>query len=48
MIGVLAGPSPDEVKAGIDAILQVTKSDAYFEALDEEKNHALYAQKYGV
>ncbi|ADE70693.1 MULTISPECIES: ethanolamine utilization microcompartment protein EutL [Priestia] len=43
MIGVLAGPSPDEVKAGIDAILQVTKSDAYFEALDEEKNHALYA-----
>lgn len=37
MIGVLAGPSPDEVKAGIDAVLQVTKSDAYFEALDEEK-----------
>jgi ethanolamine utilization protein EutL len=43
MIGVLAGPSPDEVKAGIEAVLQVTKSDAYFEALDEEKNHALYA-----
>ncbi|MFP7732319.1 ethanolamine utilization microcompartment protein EutL [Priestia aryabhattai] len=43
MIGVLAGSSPDEVKAGIDAVLQVTKSDAYFEALDEEKNHALYA-----
>lgn len=43
MIGILAGPNPDEVKSGIDAVLQTVESDAYFEALDEEKSHALYA-----
>ncbi|TYR78910.1 ethanolamine utilization microcompartment protein EutL [Priestia megaterium] len=43
MIGVLAGPSPDEVKAGVDAVIQMAESDAYFEALNKEKSHALYA-----
>jgi ethanolamine utilization protein EutL len=43
MIGILAGPNPDEVKSGIDAVLQTIESDAYFEALNEEKSHALYA-----
>jgi ethanolamine utilization protein EutL len=43
MIGILAGPSPDEVQSGIDAVLQTVKTDAYFESLNEEKTHALYA-----
>lgn len=43
MIGVLAGPSPDEVKSGMDAVIQTAENDAYFEALDDEKSHALYA-----
>lgn len=43
MIGVLAGPSPDEVQSGIDAVLQTVQSAAYFEALNKEKTHALYA-----
>lgn len=43
MIGIIAGPSPDEVQSGIDAVLQTAESDAYFEALNQEKTHALYA-----
>jgi len=43
MIGILAGPTPDEVKSGVDAVLQTVENDAYFEALDEHKSHALYA-----
>ncbi|MED4204898.1 ethanolamine utilization microcompartment protein EutL [Neobacillus mesonae] len=43
MIGILAGPSPDEVQSGIDAVRQTTETSAYFEALNPEKTHALYA-----
>jgi len=43
MIGVLAGPSPDEVKSGMDAVIQTAENEAYFEAINEEKSHALYA-----
>ncbi|WP_174727159.1 ethanolamine utilization microcompartment protein EutL [Mesobacillus harenae] len=43
MIGILAGPSPDEVISGIDAVRQTAESGAFFEALDQEKTHALYA-----
>ncbi|UOE53161.1 ethanolamine utilization microcompartment protein EutL [Bacillus sp. CMF12] len=43
MIGIIAGPSPDEVKSGMEAVLQTAESDAYFEALDQEKAHAIYA-----
>ncbi|HJV16714.1 MAG TPA: ethanolamine utilization microcompartment protein EutL [Bacillales bacterium] len=43
MIGILAGPNPDEVKSGIDAVIQTVECDAYFEALNEEKSHALYS-----
>jgi ethanolamine utilization protein EutL len=43
MIGILAGPSPDEVKSAMDAVFQTAQSDAYFEAVNEEKSHALYA-----
>lgn len=43
MIGIIAGPSPDEVKSGMEAVLQTAESDAYFEALDQETTHAIYA-----
>lgn len=43
MIGILAGPNPDEVKSGIEAVLQTAETDAYFEALNQDKSHALYA-----
>lgn len=43
MIGMIAGPSPDEVKSGMEAVLQTAKSDAFFEAINHEKTHALYA-----
>ncbi|MFK9094796.1 ethanolamine utilization microcompartment protein EutL [Bacillus salipaludis] len=43
MIGIIAGPSPDEVKSGMEAVLQTAKSDAFFEAINHEKTHALYA-----
>ncbi|MHC0036402.1 ethanolamine utilization microcompartment protein EutL [Pseudoneobacillus sp. C159] len=43
MIGIIAGPSPDEVKSGMEAVLQTAESDAYFEALNPEKTHAIYA-----
>lgn len=42
-IGILSGPNPDEVKSGIQAVEQVVESEAYFEAINEEKTHALYA-----
>jgi len=43
MIGILAGPTPDEVQSGIEAVLQTAETDAYFEACDSEKTHAIYA-----
>lgn len=42
-IGVLAGPNPDEVKSAMEAVMVTVQSDAYFEALNEDKSHALYA-----
>jgi ethanolamine utilization protein EutL len=43
MIGIIAGPSPDEVKSGLEAVFQTAESDAFFEALNPEKTHAIYA-----
>ncbi|WP_312469449.1 ethanolamine utilization microcompartment protein EutL [Neobacillus sp.] len=43
MIGIIAGVSPDEVKSGMEAVLQTAKFDAFFEAINQEKTHALYA-----
>jgi ethanolamine utilization protein EutL len=43
MIGILAGPNPEEVKSGIEAVIQTAETDAYFEALNEDKSHAIYA-----
>lgn len=42
-IGILAGPTPDEVSSGIDAVRHTIENEAYFEALNEEGSHALYA-----
>ncbi|MED4017744.1 ethanolamine utilization microcompartment protein EutL [Sutcliffiella cohnii] len=43
MIGILAGPNPDEVRSGIDSVIQTAESDAYFESLNEDGSHAIYA-----
>lgn len=43
MIGIITGTSPDEVKSGMEAVLQTAKSGAFFEAINHEKTHALYA-----
>ncbi|MBH0229717.1 ethanolamine utilization microcompartment protein EutL [Halobacillus yeomjeoni] len=42
-IGVLAGPNPDEVKSGMDVVEKVIESEAYFEAINQEKTHSLFA-----
>jgi ethanolamine utilization protein EutL len=43
MIGIMAGPSPDEVKSGMEAVFQTAESGAFFEALNHDKTHALFA-----
>lgn len=43
MIGILAGPSPDEIKSALEAVYQAAESDVFFEALNEDKSHALFA-----
>ena len=43
MIGIIAGPSPDEIKSALEAIIQTAEQDVYFEALNEDKSHALFA-----
>ncbi|WP_281974676.1 ethanolamine utilization microcompartment protein EutL [Halobacillus litoralis] len=42
-LGIVAGPDPDEVKSAMDAIYQVVDGGAYFEALNAEKTHSLFA-----
>lgn len=42
-IGIIAGPSPDEVRSGIEAIENTIQYDAFFESLNESRTHALYA-----
>lgn len=43
VIGIIAGSSPDEVQSGLDAIEQKVKFDAFFEQINGNSNHALYA-----
>ena len=42
-IGILAGPSPDEVKSAIEAVQITVQNDAFFEALNQDASHAIYA-----
>ncbi|MFE8700866.1 ethanolamine utilization microcompartment protein EutL [Cytobacillus sp. FJAT-54145] len=42
-IGILSSTNNEEVRSGIDAIVQTVKSQAHFEALNEEETHALFA-----
>lgn len=42
-LGVLAGPDPEEVKSGMEAVQQMVETGAHFEALDAEESHLLYA-----
>jgi ethanolamine utilization protein EutL len=42
-IGILAGPTPAEVKSGIEAFMYTVENEAWFYALDDEGKHAVYA-----
>lgn len=42
-IGIIAGPSPEEVKSGLDSIKVTVEHKAYFEAVEGNPNHAFYA-----
>ncbi len=42
-IGILAGPTPDEVISGLEAAQHIINHEAFFEALDEDGSHTLYA-----
>ncbi|WP_313892840.1 ethanolamine utilization microcompartment protein EutL [Psychrobacillus sp.] len=43
-IGIISGPSPEEVKSGLDSIRITIENDVYFEAINDDENHALYAK----
>ena len=43
MIGIIAGPSPDEVKSGLEAIEQKVQYDTFFLEIGDGTGHALYA-----
>ncbi|MGE7914590.1 ethanolamine utilization microcompartment protein EutL [Lysinibacillus xylanilyticus] len=43
VIGIIAGRTPDEIRSGLDAIQQKIQFDAYFEAILQNENHALFA-----
>lgn len=43
VIGIIAGSSPDEIRSGLDAIQQKIQFDTYFEAINNNDNHALFA-----
>jgi len=43
VIGIIAGSSPDEIRSGLDAIQQKIEFDTYFEAINNNDNHALFA-----
>jgi ethanolamine utilization protein EutL len=42
-IGIIAGPSPDEVISGVEAARNVIENEAYFEAINCDGTHSLYA-----
>lgn len=42
-IGVIAGPTPEQVRSGLDAVHTTVESEAYFEALNSAHDHVLYA-----
>ncbi|MEK5333276.1 ethanolamine utilization microcompartment protein EutL [Lysinibacillus sp. FSL W8-0992] len=43
MIGIIAGSSPDEIRSGLEAIEQKIQFDTYFEAINGNESHALFA-----
>ncbi|KXH83835.1 ethanolamine utilization microcompartment protein EutL [Sporosarcina sp. HYO08] len=42
-IGIIAGPSPEEVKSGLDSIRITIENSAYFEAINGNQDHAMFA-----
>ena len=42
-IGMIAGATPEQVRSGLEAVETIVDSGAYFEALNEDASHVLYA-----
>ncbi|PLT32692.1 ethanolamine utilization microcompartment protein EutL [Bacillus sp. V5-8f] len=42
-IGILSGSNNEEVKSGMDAVIETVNGHAYFEALNEDPSHAFFA-----
>jgi len=42
-IGMFSGPNNEEVRSGMDAVVQTVKSHVYFEALSDDCSHAFFA-----
>lgn len=43
MIGIIAASTPDEIRSGLEAIEQKIQFDTYFEAINGNDGHALFA-----
>lgn len=43
-IGIIAGETPDEVKSGLDSIRQSVQSTLYFEKINNNDDHLLFAK----
>lgn len=43
VIGIIAGPNPDEVKSGLDAIVNTIENSAYFISANEDDSISYYA-----
>lgn len=42
-LGMISGRTPEQVRSGLEAVERIVESGAYFEALNEEGSHVLYA-----
>lgn len=42
-IGIFSGSNNEEVRSGMEAVVQTVKSQAYFEALNDDSSHAFFA-----
>lgn len=43
VIGIIAGSTPDAIHSGLEAIEQKVQFDTYFEAINHNENHTLFA-----
>lgn len=42
-IGIIAGETPEQVRSGLEAIQTTIENDAFFESLDDDGDHVIFA-----